>query len=144
MRYEFRSLVPTMPQNVGFAIGIFDSYVHPAVPEVVFHCLPGSLNNMRHTVAQCDRVFEFFEELLSSRFPFPCYHMLFVYNSPDDFISYSGFSIMAADLLYHKKIIDKVHSTRKAIVNAIASQFFGCFIQPRRFNDVWLTKAIAR
>uniref|UniRef100_A0AC34QZ36 Transcription initiation factor TFIID subunit 2 n=1 Tax=Panagrolaimus sp. JU765 TaxID=591449 RepID=A0AC34QZ36_9BILA len=143
-KYMFRHLVPTMPCNVGFAVGNFESYVHPDIPEVVFHCIPGSLTCLKHTVAQCGRVFEFFEELLSSRFPFPCYHMLFVYNTPDDFTSYSGFSIMSADILYHKKIIDRVHPTRKVIVNAIASQFFGCFIQPIRFNDIWLIKALAR
>uniref|UniRef100_A0A914Y8V0 Transcription initiation factor TFIID subunit 2 n=1 Tax=Panagrolaimus superbus TaxID=310955 RepID=A0A914Y8V0_9BILA len=144
VEYVFRQLVPTSAANIGFTIGVFQQFMHPEMQDVMFLCPIGFLPMLKHTVAHCGRVFEFFEELLSSRFPFSCFHVIFVYNLPDEFVAYSGFSILSVDLLYHKKIIDVVQSTRKQIVNAIASQFFGCFVQPYRYRELWLVRSLAR
>uniref|UniRef100_A0AC35GHD0 Transcription initiation factor TFIID subunit 2 n=1 Tax=Panagrolaimus sp. PS1159 TaxID=55785 RepID=A0AC35GHD0_9BILA len=144
VEYVFRQLVPTSAVNIGFAVGVFQQFIHPEMQDVMFLCPIGFLPMLKHTVAHCGRVFEFFEELLSSRFPFACFHVIFVYNLPDDFIAYTSFSILSVDLLYHKKIIDVVQTTRKQIVNAIASQFFGCFVQPYRYRELWLVRSLAR
>uniref|UniRef100_A0A7E4VJ80 Transcription initiation factor TFIID subunit 2 n=1 Tax=Panagrellus redivivus TaxID=6233 RepID=A0A7E4VJ80_PANRE len=142
--YFFKVNTPTPIANIGFTIGCFDHYTHSEIVDVMFLCPPPYLNIMKHTVAQIGRVFEFFEELLSSRFPFPCFHMVFVYKLPDDYVSYTGLALLPVDILYNKKVIDVVLQTRKHIVHGIASQFFGCFVQPMRYHDLWLTNALAR
>ena len=72
------------------------------------------------------------------------YEHCFAFQLPDDFVAFTSFSMLSVDLLYHKKVIDVVQTTRKQIVNAIAAQFFGCFVQPLQYREAWLVKSLAR
>jgi len=40
-------------------------------------------------------------------------------------------------------IIDQTYVTRKAMAQAIAEQFFGCFISMQNWSDTWLPKGIS-
>lgn len=46
-------------------------------------------------------------------------------------------------LLHGAPIIDQVYITRKAMAQAIAQQFFGCFITMERWSDLWLCHGIS-
>lgn len=46
-------------------------------------------------------------------------------------------------LLHGAPIIDQVYITRKAMAQAIAQQFFGCFITMERWSDLWLCNGIS-
>lgn len=52
-------------------------------------------------------------------------------------------SIMSTHLLHSIAIIDQTYITRKAMAQAIAEQFFGCFITMQNWSDLWLAKGIA-
>lgn len=52
-------------------------------------------------------------------------------------------SILSTNLLHSPAIIDQTVITRKAMAQAIAEQFFGCFISMQNWSDSWLPKGIA-
>ena len=50
----------------------------------------------------------------------------------------------STNLLHSSAIIDQVYLTRKLSAEAVASQFYGCFIVPEKWSDNWLKKGIAK
>ncbi|VDK88724.1 unnamed protein product [Litomosoides sigmodontis] len=142
--YHYQLLVPTSAINIGFAVGCFTPVVHPDMPEITSFALPSLYPLVRHTTATIDRVFEYFEELLSCRFPFSSYKQVFVYQIPDDVTAYTGLSMLSLTLLYHKKILDVVQITRQCLAYAVAQQFFGCFVTSTCWLDIWLVSSLAR
>uniref|UniRef100_A0A1I7WSM3 Transcription initiation factor TFIID subunit 2 n=1 Tax=Heterorhabditis bacteriophora TaxID=37862 RepID=A0A1I7WSM3_HETBA len=76
--YHYQQSVPTSACNMGWAIGQFTAYGHPDMAEVTSFALPGLLSLVKHTVSPLDKVLEYFEELLSCRYPYPSYKQVFV------------------------------------------------------------------
>uniref|UniRef100_A0A915CSX7 Transcription initiation factor TFIID subunit 2 n=1 Tax=Ditylenchus dipsaci TaxID=166011 RepID=A0A915CSX7_9BILA len=142
--FHYQLLLPTSAINIGFAIGQFQMHVQPDIPEIISFCLPGLMPLLKHTVSTLNRTYTFFEELLSCRFPYQFYRQVFVNQVPDEVTTYAGLSILSLELLYHKKILDIVQSTRQSLALAIAQQFFGCFVNPADFGELWLVKSLAR
>ncbi|TKR94151.1 hypothetical protein L596_008477 [Steinernema carpocapsae] len=141
MFYELR--YPTAPNNIGFAIGHFVKYQNPDATDVESYGLPRLMSLVKHTVARSDRNIEYFEELLSCRFPYLQYRQIFVDGIPDNLTSYSGMSIFSVNIIYSKKILDVVQSTRYLLAYAVAEQFFGCFVSVNDWSDMWLAKGLA-
>ncbi|KAF8376458.1 taf-2, partial [Pristionchus pacificus] len=142
--YHYQQLVPTAPMNMGWAVGHFTPCVHKDMPEMTNFALPGLTSLVTHTTAILDRTFEYLEELLSCRYPFPSFKQCFVDNLPEDVVAYSSFSLVSVNVLYHKKIIDVVQRTRQLLTFSVASQFFSCFISASDFADLWVVRALAR
>lgn len=137
--------------------------------EVTHFCLPGLMDNLKHSVRNVHEAFEFFEETLSNRYPYTCYKQVFVDEATTDVSAYASFSILrcvfckmtqmwtgkilqsfnfflcccSINLLYPSQIIDQVYISRKAMALAIAEQFFGCFISRQSWSDWWLTNGIS-
>lgn len=53
------------------------------------------------------------------------------------------FFTCSTNLLHSTAIIDQVYITKKAMAQAIAEQFFGCFISMQNWSDMWLPKGIS-
>ena len=64
-------------------------------------------------------------------------------QSPDDVTSYAGLSLFSISLLYHRKILDYVQTTRQSLALGLAQQFFGCFITST-FPHIWLVRGLAK
>uniref|UniRef100_A0A1I8BYC7 Transcription initiation factor TFIID subunit 2 n=1 Tax=Meloidogyne hapla TaxID=6305 RepID=A0A1I8BYC7_MELHA len=141
--FHYQLLVPTSPGNIGFAIGDFQMYVQPEMPEIISFVLPSLMPLLRHTMTSLNRIFVFFEELLSCRFPYSTYWQVFVDQTPDELTTYSGLSIFSLNILYHKKILDTVQHMRQILAKAVAQQFFGCFVTSKDFSELWLIGAIS-
>ncbi|VDN57339.1 unnamed protein product [Dracunculus medinensis] len=138
-------LIPTSAMNIGFAVGHFTPYVQPDLAEVASFALPSLLPLVKHTVAPVDRAFEFFEELLSCRFPYSSYKQVFVDQvAAEQIISYTSLTIASVNILYHKKILDMVQETRILLAGALAQQFFGCFVTVTDWLDLWIVKSLSR
>nr|NVI78970.1 TBP-associated factor 2 [Cucujiformia] len=88
--------------------------------------------------------FEFYEETLSNRYPYSCYKQVFVDETDEDYRSYATMSILNVNLLHSAVIIDQVFNSRKAMAEAIAEQFFGCFISMQNWSDMWLNKGVSQ
>lgn len=74
------------------------------------------------------QVFGFYEELLSSRFPFSNCKLVFVDESYLETSSYSTLCLCSTNLLHSHRVIDGVQRTRTLLAEALARQYFGCFI----------------
>nr|MBE5727453.1 TBP-associated factor 2 [Cucujiformia] len=88
--------------------------------------------------------FEFYEETLSNRYPYTCYKQVFVDETDEDYRSYATMSIFSVNLLHSAVIIDQVYESRRVMAQAIAEQFFGCFISMQNWSDMWLNKGISQ
>uniref|UniRef100_A0A8L8KW73 Transcription initiation factor TFIID 150 kDa subunit n=1 Tax=Heligmosomoides polygyrus TaxID=6339 RepID=A0A8L8KW73_HELPZ len=142
--WNYQQLIPTAACNIGFAVGQFSTYTLPDMAEVTSFAPVGLLTLLKHTVTPLDKILEYFEELLSCRFPYATYKQVFVDMTPDDVTSYSSMTIFSLDILHHKKIIDVVQECRQALAFGVSQQFFGCFISPAHFLDSWLVRSLSR
>nr|MBE5727452.1 TBP-associated factor 2 [Cucujiformia] len=88
--------------------------------------------------------FEFYEETLSNRYPYSCYKQVFVDETDVDYHSYATMSILSVNLLHSAVIVDQVYISRRIMAQAIAEQFFGCFISMQSWSDMWLNKGVSQ
>lgn len=88
--------------------------------------------------------FEYYEETLSNRYPYSCYKQVFVDEIAYDYRSYATMTILSTNLLHSAVIINQCYATRKVMAQAVAEQFFGCFISMQNWSDMWLPKAISQ
>jgi transcription initiation factor TFIID subunit 2 len=65
-------------------------------------------------------------------------------QAADEITSYSGLSIASVSILYQKKVLDVVQSSRVALAHAVAQQFFGCFVHAQHWLDLWLLRSLAK
>ncbi len=72
----------------------FEVFVDPSMHEVTHFCLPGLMENLKHSVRNVHEAFEFFEETLSNRYPYTCYKQVFVDETAVDVAAYASFSIL--------------------------------------------------
>ncbi|XP_022910061.2 transcription initiation factor TFIID subunit 2 [Onthophagus taurus] len=141
--FHYSLAIPTCAPNISLAVGPFEIYVDPFMHEVTHFCLPQLLPLLKVTTKCMHEVFEFYEETLSNRYPYSCYKQVFVDEIDDDYNSYATMSILSTNLLHSAVIIDQVYITRRAMAQAIAEQFFGCFISMQNWSDMWLPKGIS-
>ncbi|KAL8598547.1 hypothetical protein ACOMHN_051335 [Nucella lapillus] len=141
--YHYYLSTPTAAPNIGLAVGPFRVHVDPTMHEVTHFCLPGLESILKHTTSYLHQSFEFYEELMSSRYPYNCYKQVFVDESYVDGVAYATMSVLSTNLLHSARIIDQTLTTRKMMARLVAEQFFGCFIGMQSWSDAWLTKGIA-
>ncbi|KAL4703455.1 hypothetical protein ACJJTC_010775 [Scirpophaga incertulas] len=101
---------------MALAIGPFETYIDPHMNEVTHYCLPNLM--------------QIFEEYCS------------IYETEDEVTAYTTMSVLSTHLLHSIAIIDQTYLSRKAMAQAIAEQFFGCFITMQNWSDLWLAKGI--
>ncbi|CAB3360242.1 Hypothetical predicted protein [Cloeon dipterum] len=141
--FYYSITVPTAAPHIGLAVGPFEVFVDPTMHEVTHFCLPGLMPILKTSVKYMHESFEFYEETLSARYPYSCYKQVFVEQAVEDVRPYATMGLMSTYLLHGPPIIDQVYLTRKAMAQAIAEQFFGCFITMERWSDLWLCHGIA-
>ncbi|KAH8242480.1 hypothetical protein KR032_007720, partial [Drosophila birchii] len=141
--FHYTVTTPVCAPNIALAVGQFEIYVDPHMHEVTHFCLPGMLPLLKNTVRYLHEAFEFFEETLSTRYPFSCYKQVFVDELDTDISAYATMSIVSVNLLHSIAIIDQTYVSRTFMSRAVAEQFFGCFITSHHWSDTWLAKGIA-
>ncbi|XP_026465105.1 LOW QUALITY PROTEIN: transcription initiation factor TFIID subunit 2-like, partial [Ctenocephalides felis] len=141
--YHYVLNTPACAPNIALAVGPFETYVDPHMHEVTHFCLPQLMPLLKNSVRYMHEAFEFYEETLATRYPYPCYKQVFVDETVQDVAAYTTMSILSTHLLHSIAIIDQTYITRKAMSRAIAEQFFGCFITMQSWSDTWLNKGIA-
>lgn len=134
---------PVCAPNIALAVGPFEIYVDPHMHEVTHFCLPNLLPLLKNTVRYMHEAFEFYEEALSTRYPFSCYKQVFVDEFESRCHAYATMTILSTHLLHSIAVIDQTFTSRKLMSKAIAEQFFGCFITMKNWSDAWLARGIA-
>ncbi|ELT93532.1 hypothetical protein CAPTEDRAFT_221667 [Capitella teleta] len=140
--YHYYLSAPTAAPNIALAVGPFEVFVDPYMHEVTHFCLPHLLPLLKQTTSQLHEAFEFYEELLSCRYPYTCYKQVFVDMAFDEAMPYATLTLFSTNLLHTKNIIDQIPITRQHMANGIAAQFFKCFISMNSWYDCWLPKGI--
>ncbi|XP_015908116.2 transcription initiation factor TFIID subunit 2 [Parasteatoda tepidariorum] len=141
--YHYNLAVPTCAPNIGLAIGPFEIFVDPHMHEVTHFCLPQLLPHLKHSTKFLHEAFEFYEELLSSRYPYSCYKQVFVDETFQDARPYATMTVLSTNLLSSPQIVDQTYISRRVMAHAVAEQFFGCFISMQSWSDAWLPKGIS-
>ncbi|XP_049545880.1 transcription initiation factor TFIID subunit 2 isoform X1 [Anopheles darlingi] len=141
--FHYSLSVPVCAPNIALAIGAFEILVDPHMHEVTHFCLPHLLPLMRNTVRYLHEAFEFYEEALSTRYPFSCYKQVFVDEIDSECNAYATMTILSTHLLHSIAIIDQTFHSRKVMSKVVAEQFFGCFITMENWSDAWLARGIA-
>ena len=141
--YHYCLSIPTAAPNIALAVGPFEIMVDPFMHEVTHFCLPHLLPLLRDTCSFLHEAFEFYEELLSARYPYSCYKQVFVDQTYEKSQPFATMTILSTNLLHSRHIIDQTYVTRRVLSHAIAQQFFGCFITMQRWSDAWLTRGIS-
>ncbi|XP_071965911.1 transcription initiation factor TFIID subunit 2-like [Antedon mediterranea] len=142
--FHYILTIPTAAPNIAVAVGPFEILVDPYMPEVTHFCLPQLKPILEHSTDFIHEVFEFFEENLSSRYPFSCYKQVFVDEAFVQADTYSTMTIFNTNLLHTRRVIDQTFETRTILTQALAEQFFTCFINMQSWNDAWLVKGISK
>jgi len=140
--YHYHVNTPTSAPNIALAVGPFQIYVDPNMHEVTHFCLPHLLPVLKSTVRQLYEVFEYYETILATQFPFTCYKQVFVDQLFQDVCHYSTLTIFNTNILHPSAVIDQTYTTRKIMALALAAQFFGCFISTEKWSDRWIKKGI--
>nr|CAB3266794.1 transcription initiation factor TFIID subunit 2-like [Phallusia mammillata] len=135
--------IPTAAPNITLAVGPFEILVDPHMHEVTHFCLPKLMPLLEHTTETCHEIIEFFEEVLSFRFPYSCYKQVFVSEAYQEAIPYASVGLFSVNLLYSKIVLDQTPITRKHMARALAEQFFGCFMARESWNDYWVPAGIS-
>ncbi|XP_013402499.1 transcription initiation factor TFIID subunit 2 [Lingula anatina] len=134
---------PTAAPNIALAVGPFEILMDPNMHEVTHFCLPHLMPILKHSTAYLHEAFEFYEELMSIRYPYSCYKQVFVDQAYAEASPYATLTIFSTNLLHSARIIDQTPVSRTLMAGAIAQQFFGCFIAMESWYDEWLPKGIA-
>ncbi|XP_072170420.1 transcription initiation factor TFIID subunit 2-like [Diadema setosum] len=142
--YHYILNIPTSASNIALAVGPFEIVVDPTMHEFTYFCLPKLKPLLEHTTAFFHEVVEFYEETLGTCFPYTCYKQVFVDEAYDDSTIYASMAVFSTNLLHSAQIIDQTFETRRLLSEALAAQFFGCYICPEYWDDTWLTKGISR
>ncbi|XP_038851137.1 transcription initiation factor TFIID subunit 2 [Salvelinus fontinalis] len=135
--------IPTAASNISLSVGPFEILVDPYMHEVTHFCLPQLLPLLKHSMSYLHEIFEFYEEILTCRYPYSCFKTVFVDEAYVQVSSYASMSIFSTNLLHSALIIDQTPLTRQCLAQALAQQFFGCFISRMSWADEWVLKGIS-
>ncbi|XP_061737606.1 transcription initiation factor TFIID subunit 2 isoform X2 [Nerophis ophidion] len=141
--FHYTLSIPTAAPNISLAVGPFEILVDPYMHEVTHFCLPQLLPLLKHSMSYLHEVFEFYEEILTCRYPYSCFKTVFVDESYVQVSSYASMSIFSTNLLHNSMIIDQTPLTRRCLAQALAQQFFGVFISRMSWADEWVLKGIS-
>lgn len=135
--------IPTAAPNICLAVGPFEVIVDSHMHEVTNFCLPRLSPLLEHTTETLHEVFEYFEELLSFRFPYSCYKQVFVDEPYCDSLSYASLGLFSTNLLHSQIILDQTPKSRQLMVRVLTDQFFGCYMARESWNDFWVSAGIS-
>lgn len=139
-KYELRT--PTAAPNIGFVAGNFEMHSESTVPIKYFY-LPGLKQLVQEGCHFMQDCFNYYEDILSFKYPYSSYTLVFVDEAYEDCQDYATLSICNTNILHSETILDQVFNTRNVLCKALAHQYFGCFIAMTSWNSAWLIRGIS-
>lgn len=145
--YRFELNVPTSATNIGFVAGQFDTWTNPG--SIGSNCpIKTYYLSDLEKLAESSCAFltdcaEFYEDFLTFKYPYSSYKQVFVDQAYEPCQSYATLTICCTNLLHSKHIIDQTFVTRAVLSNALAAQYFGCFISMSAWSAAWVTRGIS-
>ncbi len=143
-KFHFYVSQPTCAPNIGLVIGRFESETDENINEIVYYCESTLMELVKSSVVFMHDAFEFYEDFLGRNYPHnSSFKIVFVYDCPEECFHYSNLAIVNVCLLHSNQIIDQTFITRKVLVNALARQYFGCFVTMFNWHSWWLLAGLA-
>lgn len=145
--FKYKLDIPTAAPNIGFVAGQFETWSIPAsinsncpIKNYYFSELGELTKASCSFLSECA---EFYEEYQSFKYPYSNYKQVFVDQAYENYQSYATLTICCTSLLHSNRIIDQVFVTRAVLSEALAAQYFGCFIGMSSWSSAWLTRGIS-
>lgn len=142
LTYHYFLSIPTVAPKIGLVIGQFECIQDENMSEINSYCLQGVTSLLKNCTSFIHEVFEFYEDYLSTQYPYSNYKQIFIDNTTEEYISFASITIFNISLLHPNSIIEQCFLSRRLIACAVAEQLFGCFIVPQTLNDWWLVSGI--
>lgn len=111
--------------------------IRGSIPDMFAFCPPGRAAELRHTCAFMVKAMEFFMHEIGS-YPFASFKMVFVEDAWAPTFTSASMAICSTSLLHPEDVIDQVYETRKLLTQALAQQWFGIYIVPKSWPDIWI------
>ncbi|XP_065176434.1 transcription initiation factor TFIID subunit 2-like isoform X2 [Sycon ciliatum] len=141
--YVFNLSVPTSACKIGLTAGAFQVISDPKVEEMMYFCPPELAGLVHHCTSFMHEVFGFYQDFLSTNYPYTCFKVVFVDEGYTDLASYASMSIISVYALHSPRYIEQTVASRQLLSLALAQQYFGCFLCPKSWNEVWLSTGAA-
>jgi aminopeptidase N len=90
------------------------------------------------------QVLQFAEQWIGASYPFGSLCLVFSETTHAPIISGATIIIASINLLLESNVIDQVFQTRFTLSNAIAHQWFGHYISPASWDDLWIIIGFSR
>ncbi len=143
-KFHFYVTQPTCAPNIGLVVGRFECQQDENISELIYYSDPVLMDLVKNSCAFLQDAFEFYEDILGKHYPHTSpFKLIFVYDTHEDCFHYSNMAILNVCLLHSKQIIEQTFLTRRLIANALARQYFGCFITMFNWHSWWLLTGLA-
>ncbi|KAG1358725.1 putative Transcription initiation factor TFIID subunit 2 [Cocos nucifera] len=143
--YVYKLSAPVSAEWISLVVAPFE--ILPDIHNgIISHmCLSPNFLKLRNTVGFFHSAFSYYEDYLSTSFPFGSYKQIFI--PPEMTISSmslgASMCIFSSHLLFDDKVIDQTIGTRIKLAYALARQWFGVYITAEEPNDEWLLDGLA-
>ncbi|KAJ3342193.1 hypothetical protein HDU93_002983 [Gonapodya sp. JEL0774] len=105
---------------------------------------PGRRKQVLQTTDFLCQALDFYvDAYITSKFPFPAYRIVFLEDTYNPVATGAGISVLSSHLLVDDHVIDQVYETRKLMARALAQQWFGNYIVPNSWLDIWIQIGLA-
>ncbi|XP_078444171.1 TBP-associated factor 2 isoform X2 [Wolffia australiana] len=143
--YVYKLDVPVSAGWISLAVGPFEILADSHNAVLSYMSMPADFSKLRNTVGFFHSAFSFYEDYLSTSFPFRSYKQVFI--PPESSLSPANLGasmcIFGSNLLFDEKVIDETIEIRIKLAHALARQWFGAYIIAESPNDEWLVDGIA-
>jgi transcription initiation factor TFIID subunit 2 len=93
-RYHYFTPVPTCAPNMGLVVGCLDSDSDENISEISYFYDARLKSFIKDTTSFMSELFEFFEDILSTQFPYNTYKQVLVPDILEDQLSFASLSIL--------------------------------------------------
>eukprot|EP00038_Savillea_parva_P002322 m.113352 g.113352 ORF g.113352 m.113352 type:complete len:2116 (+) comp10798_c0_seq3:312-6659(+) len=141
--FHYRLSNHTGAHGIGFAVGPFEAYPDPKIEGTTHFCLPGLMNNLKHTVDPFPVAASYFEGLLGKGVPYDSYQQVFVDEATETLSSYAGLTVFSSSLMSSVREIDNSFTNIRPMAGrAVVMQHFFNSVGPKACDDVWILYGI--
>ncbi|EGF82398.1 hypothetical protein BATDEDRAFT_86202 [Batrachochytrium dendrobatidis JAM81] len=117
---------------------LFENGIQRVGGKGLIFVLPDYKRDIRVSTFFLSQALEFFEQWTGSSFPFSSFKLVFVKESYPSIVTGSTIALASVDILVDETMIDQVYETRLHFAKSLASQWFGHYMAPNRWTDVWV------
>ncbi|KAJ1954482.1 hypothetical protein IWQ62_005749, partial [Dispira parvispora] len=122
--------------------GLISSNRHDKIGGIYVFSTPEWREELINTCRCIPSILDFYSREYGS-YPFTTYKLVFLDEPYRHVISTASLTMLSSHLLHPADIIDQTYETRRIVSLAVAEQWFGLYIIPKAWSDLWLLWGLA-